>query len=230
MSVRYAPAVRHTEMTRPVASDSFSGRGRSCCRGRMLVGRPPIAKLLAAGLLVCFVFSVGCHRNIEPFVAGEEPRMPDLAEIFPAPEPEPPAGAASARAPGEPSSLPAAPQRGNVAAAPGIRGTIAISPSLVDQASPTGTLFVIARKSGTAGGPPLAVLRISEPRFPLAFEIGQEQVMIPGLRFEGEIQIAARLDSDGNAMTKLPGDLSGAAGGASAPGTDGVEIILDASL
>ena len=66
--------------------------------------------------------------------------------------------------------------------------------------------------------------------FPVSFEIGPDNAMVPNLRFEGEIQISARLDSDGNAFTKLPGDLSGAARSSHAPGASGVDILLDTRL
>jgi len=191
-------------------------------------GKPGRALLPCVGvLLVCALASGACNRNIEPFVADEEPRTPNLEKIFPAPEPAVPSRGATAAAP---PGMPAAPQRGNVAKAPGIRGSISVSPDLASGVFPTGTLFVIARKGGVAGGPPLAVLRIAGPQFPVSFEIGQEQVMIPGLQFQGEIQITARLDSDGNPMTKLPGDLAGIASTLAVPGTDGLRIVLDSRI
>ena len=89
-------------------------------------------------------------------------------------------------------------------------------------------LFIIARTQPS--GPPLAVLRVPNPSFPLAFEIGQAQVMIPSLRFEGDITLTARLDSDGNAMTKLPGDLVGEVASPVVPGTSGLTLTLDGKL
>jgi hypothetical protein len=116
------------------------------------------------------------------------------------------------------------------AAGASIRGSVAVSPELVSRLPASGSLFVIARPHGSAVGPPLAVLRIARPRFPVSFEIGPENVMIPSMRFEGEIQISARFDSDGDAMTQLPGDLSGSAGSAYAPGASGVDILLDTRI
>ena len=91
-------------------------------------------------------------------------------------------------------------------------------------------LFVIARPAGVTAGPPLAVLRIPAPRFPVAFEIGPANVMIPSMRFQGDIGITVRLDSDGNAMTKLPGDLEGTSKDFHQPGASGVEIVLETRL
>lgn len=89
-------------------------------------------------------------------------------------------------------------------------------------------LFIIARTR--PAGPPLAVLRVPTPSFPHRFEIGQAEVMIPTLVFEGEIKLSARLDSDGNAMTKLPGDLIGAVATPLAPGATNVTLRLDQKL
>jgi hypothetical protein len=87
-------------------------------------------------------------------------------------------------------------------------------------------LFVIARPQGARGGPPLAVLRIPNPDFPLEFSIGPENVMIPSMRFEGAISLSARLDADGNAMTRGAGDLSSVVQESLAPGTTGVQLLL----
>jgi hypothetical protein len=112
-----------------------------------------------------------------------------------------------------------------VAARP-ISGRIEIAPEVAGD-RPTGAiLFVIARPEGAVGGPPLAVLRISDPEFPLEFEIGPGNVMIPSMRFEGPISLTARLDSDGNAMTRAETDLSSATAPPALPGTTGVALVL----
>lgn len=111
-----------------------------------------------------------------------------------------------------------------------ITGHVELADSLDAARAPNATLFVIARRQGVSGGPPLAVLRIASPGFPLAFEIGQAQVMIPSMRFEGEVALSARLDSDGNAMTKSPGDLAGEISNPLLPGSRGVNLILDRKL
>jgi len=177
---------------------------------------------------------LGCDRNTEEFVEGEKPRAPDLARIFPESDSAARPGIAppAARPMGGRADVPqrgAPPVRTGIAdvGSNGISGTISIDPALAGSAPSAGMLFVIARPVGVTAGPPLAVLRIPSPRFPLAFEIGPANVMIPSMRFEGDIAITARLDGDGNAMTKLPGDLSGASAGALRPGAAGVTIVLD---
>jgi hypothetical protein len=51
--------------------------------------------------------------------------------------------------------------------------------------------------------------------------------MVQGIPFAGEIQLSVRLDGDGDAMTRRPGDLSGSAQAPVEPGTRGVRIVLD---
>ena len=88
-----------------------------------------------------------------------------------------------------------------------IHGTLRLAAEL-QGAQPSGAvLFLIARTA--AAGPPLAVKRIEAPRFPLDFEIGPADRMLATMPFAGAIQLSARLDSDGNATSRTPGDLTG---------------------
>ncbi len=186
--------------------------------------------------------SGGCDRNIEPYRPGEEARPPDLARIFPGP----PGGVGSAE--GQDAAVPAAgggaprgalpPSRtesggamvgtGGAAGASGaaITGEITLAPELA-MARPDGAvLFVIARPEGAQGGPPLAVLRIPSPDFPVAFSIGPENVMIPTMQFAGSISLSARLDADGNAMTRTPGDIASPRVDGLAPGATSIRLTL----
>lgn len=173
------------------------------------------ARLLVLLVLIGSLSAVGCDRNIEPYVPGEQPSEPDLSRIFPQPEEEPQAAAAPTMAPAQPQ---AAPSGGAV-----ISGRVELQGS----AQGGGVLFIVARRAGAVGGPPLAVVRIASPSFPLDFEIGQGNVMVPGMTFEGEMNLSARLDFDGNAMTREPGDFEGAAGESLAPGATGVVVELE---
>jgi hypothetical protein len=167
-----------------------------------------LAWVSAAGL-------AGCDRNIEPYVPGEQPSQPDLSRIFPQPDEEPqpaPAQPASARPPSPSAGA------GNV-----ISGRI----ELTGSAPGGGVLFIVARRAGAAGGPPLAVVRLASPTFPLDFEIGQGNVMIPSMKFEGEIDLTARLDFDGNAMTREAGDFEGAAAAPVSPGAQEIVVVLE---
>lgn len=108
---------------------------------------------------------------------------------------------------------------------PPIEGTITLAPDLADRVPGGAVLFLIARTG--AGGPPLAVKRITAPQFPLAFSIGPQDRMIQARPFAGAIRISARIDSDGNAMSRTPGDLSGASAGIHSPGDRNVLLVID---
>jgi hypothetical protein len=220
-----------------------------CARAR------PSRLLVSLVLLLVALPLAACDRNTEDFVEGEQPRQPDLARIFPDSQAGPRPGVGAPNPPGGalPMGQPMG-QRGNVppAASPGpapgtgprgappvaaqsgagatISGTISIPPELAGGADGKAMLFVIARPFGVNVGPPMAVLRVPAPQFPFSFEIGPQNVMIPSMRFEGDIGITARLDGDGNAMTKLPGDLSGATDAPLRPGATDVSIVLDQKL
>ena len=176
-------------------------------------------------LAVVAALCAGCDRNFEPYVEGEQAEEPDLSRIFPP-------GAEQAAQRARPAAMPQ-PTGGRGAppvseAADPIEGTVSVTPELADGLPDRAVLFLIAR-TGDAG-PPLAVLRIAEPRFPLDFSIGPDDRMIPSLPFVGPLRLTARLDGDGNASTRAPGDLQGVADGAYQPGATDVRILLDRRL
>jgi cytochrome c-type biogenesis protein CcmH len=163
-----------------------------------------------------------CDRNLEPFDPAEQPREPDLSRIFPA---------GAERAERAEPGLPAAPEPDRGAApvaeesgAP-IHGTVQLAQELESRVTPGSVLFLIARRQ--EGGPPLAVKRIPAPRFPLDFELGPDDRMIQALPFAGPFSLTARVDSDGNAMSRTPGDLHGEAAGPFEPGAAGIVLVID---
>ncbi|MEE8165377.1 MAG: hypothetical protein V3T64_07405, partial [Myxococcota bacterium] len=218
-------------------------RATVCCMSiRSIPTLFPRRSRLARGLIttvfgLSLALAAACDRNIEPFQPGEESRPPDLARIFPGPPPgEAEAGAANsptgdsgtgpvARQALPPSRAEAGRSDAAAGAAP-IEGQIEIAPNLVSARPAGGVLFVIARPEGTLGGPPLAVLRFDQPSFPVPFRIGPDDVMIPSMQFAGSISLTARLDADGNAMTRGASDLSGAVAEALTPGATGVRLVL----
>jgi hypothetical protein len=109
-----------------------------------------------------------------------------------------------------------------------IEGTVDLAPDLASRVPAGAVLFLIART--TERGPPLAVVRIADPEFPYPFSIGPEDRMIESMPFAGEIRISARVDSDGNATSRSPGDLQGAVELPNAPGDRGVALIIDEML
>lgn len=88
-----------------------------------------------------------------------------------------------------------------------LQGVIDVDPKLKSKLESQAVLFIIARPAG--GGPPIAVKRIARPAFPLAYSLGPEDAMSPDAPFSGKVMVSARLDKDGDPMTRGAGDLSG---------------------
>lgn len=66
-------------------------------------------------------------------------------------------------------------------------------------------LFVIAREAGFETGPPIAVKRVAAVNFPITVTLSEKDSMA-GESLPGLIRIDARIDSDGDAMSKNPKD------------------------
>jgi hypothetical protein len=148
-------------------------------------------------LLLGLTLIAGCDQRVESFDPDERPAQPDLSRILPP-------GVAASDAP--------------------IRGTVRLAPGSEEGAG-EGVLFVIARSP--EGGPPLAVKRIQGPSFPLEFELGPGDRMVEARPFAGPLLLYARLDADGNATSRDPGDRQGAAPGLVNPGDSGIELLLE---
>lgn len=134
-------------------------------------------------LLVCiYQLNKDAPKEISPFEGG----------------PPPPKVAAQADPKGPAATEPAAP------AADPLTVTLGVADGLE---VPQGTLFVIVRNAGVQRGPPLAVKKFDTPRLPMTFTVGPEDVMMKGMPFTGPFRVEARIDRDGNAMTKDAGDL-----------------------
>ncbi len=190
-------------------------------------------------LVIATALIAGCDRNIEPFDANEQPREPDLSRIFPEGAeraaqirpglPEPPRAAPGRGAPPLAAEAGVAlPAGAGAASGAPISGTVRIADALSDSVPIGAVLFIIARRA--APGPPLAVKRISAPRFPFEFSLGPDDRMIQAMPFEGPLQVTARVDADGNATSRDPGNLHGEAAGSFQPGATGIEVVIDEVL
>jgi len=200
----------------------------------------PIRSAANLTLATLLAVSIGaaCNRNVEPY-QDEPVAQPDLSKIFPEGAERSTDGLASAP---QAAGPPGAPERGmrgapRVGSSPApalpsdaepIRGAIRLAPELEGRVPEGAILFLIARTGPS--GPPTAVVRIPGPSLPLDFSIGPDDRMIATLPFEGPFQLTARIDADGNAMTRNPGDLQGGAAGTVLPGASGVEIVIDEVL
>lgn len=85
-------------------------------------------------------------------------------------------------------------------------------------------VFLIVRAAGSKGGAPVAVARVDASSFPLPFEVSLANSMM-GQPLPDSMLIEARVDLDGNPMTRDAGAPSGAADKVAA-GSSGVTIDL----
>ena len=88
-----------------------------------------------------------------------------------------------------------------------ISGTIQLASDLASKVQETDTVFLIARPA--EGGPPLAVKKWLGKSYPYAFELTDKDLMIPDRILDTPLNLIVRVDKDGDAMTKNPGDLMG---------------------
>ena len=165
--------------------------------------------ILEASLLALALASVlaGCtERRSEP-PKQEEPPARDVSGFLPGHGPDAPAWPPGAPpAPGEGLSRPMPKGPADILSSRGeIAGTVTLAEG--ERAPERATLYVFVSRPGRPG-PPVAVARIPDPRFPQPFRIGASNVIAGAL--EGELDVGARLDLDGDVDTREPGNLTGA--------------------
>lgn len=86
----------------------------------------------------------------------------------------------------------------------------------------------IDKGTGEVLGSPLAVAKLTADKLPMEFRLDERNMMVKGTRFEGDVMIVARVDNDGEARTKEPGDLEGRVR-ARVP-ADKIDLVLDTRL
>lgn len=138
-------------------------------------------------LVVTYAVNKDAPKEVSPFMGGPAPGAAQKSADKAAKNDDPSPAAATGGGP--------------------IFGTVSIAPDLKDSA-PSGTVFIIVRMAGMPDrGPPVAVIKLDDPSFPAKFEIGASNMMDPSIGWNGPFDLYARLDADGNAMTKVAGDL-----------------------
>jgi cytochrome c-type biogenesis protein CcmH len=111
-----------------------------------------------------------------------------------------------------PEDVPLAPRAMPAAApTPGqpiLSGTITIDDALKDKVPANATLFIVARAEG-GGGPPALVKKVAGVSYPYTFALEAGDVMMQGAPIPDKLVLTARVDQDGDAMSRSPGDLMG---------------------
>lgn len=115
------------------------------------------------------------------------------------------------------------------AASHSISGTVRLAPAFARQVDPGDALFVYAR-AAKGGRIPVAMVRTTAGAFPYRFVLDDSNSMSPSARLSGQskVIVEARISRSGNAMPQK-GDLRGASG-AVAPGSSGLEILIDTAV
>lgn len=129
--------------------------------------------------------------------------------------------------PGEGASSPASAARETAASARAVRVSVAIAPQIQQQLSGALPMFILARDP--AGGPPLAVQRLSSAAAPLTVELTERDAMTPTrtLASAARVQIVARISKSGAPQAQR-GDFFGSADyDFTAAGAGVVNIVID---
>jgi hypothetical protein len=104
-----------------------------------------------------------------------------------------------------------------------VAGTVDIDPALQGSLAPGAVVFVTAREVGSTGGPPIAVKRLPAA-FPLRFQLSSADAMLGG-ELPDHLKIEARVDSDGDPLTRDPKDPSAKVEGVTL-GTQDLHLVL----
>ena len=188
--------------------------------------------LLEGYLHLMFVYTrLGKPQLAEATMTRAAERFPDrspslrrlLAEMRAAPQ-EGPAEVPGPRTAGAepPASGPAA--ASSSTGGRSVSGVIDLDASARAALRPGAIVFVMLRDASFGAGPPLAARRLPASSFPLAFEIGQGDAMAGG-QVPDEVLVEARLDSDGDPITRPPSDPYGREENVKI-GTRGLRLVL----
>jgi len=113
-----------------------------------------------------------------------------------------------------------------------LKGTIRASKETAALIEPGSILFLSVKPidplSGEVIGNTIAVDRLDIAVLPIDFALTGADTMIPGTKFEGSVLISARVDQDGEARSKQPGDIEGSVK-ATIP-AEGITLSLDTIL
>jgi hypothetical protein len=113
-----------------------------------------------------------------------------------------------------------------------LEGVIKLDGKLKDKVATGDVIFVVARKyeeGSEAPGTPLAVRKLTVDKFPIKFSLDSRDAMFAGTKLAGKVVVTARVDKDGDAMTKNPGDVTGQSKPVEPPKKD-VVVSLDKVL
>ncbi len=91
---------------------------------------------------------------------------------------------------------------------------------------PQGTLFVAALSSEQGGGPPVAAGKYPNAQLPAEFSLGDADLTFGG-QWPEQVWLRARVDVDGDPMTRGEGDLESAVMGPMTAGAEDIQLVLE---
>ena len=173
-------------------------------------GIPPLDQPAAAQA------APGDHPTHEATAGGDNTALPPGHPQLPAGHP--PMGGAAPM--GGAMGGGAAPSGAFAGATPGgtfdpktvLEGIIKVDAKIKSKVAAGDVIFVVARKyeeGATGAGTPLAVQKLTVDKFPLKFSLDSRDAMLAGTTLSGKVVVTARVDKDGDAITKNPGDVTG---------------------
>jgi hypothetical protein len=113
-----------------------------------------------------------------------------------------------------------------------LAGVIKLDGKVKSKVAAGDTIFVVARRyeeGATGPGTPLAVQKLTVGAWPLKFSLDSRDAMIAGTSLAGKVVVTVRVDKDGDAITKNPGDVTGQSKPVEPPKKD-VVVALDTVL
>ena len=165
----------------------------------------------------------GHDKEAEAAIAEASRRFPERAEALARVLPEI-RGSGREPAPVEGDPHAEAPPPAAAAANGGLTGVIELPAALASRVGPKAIVFVTVREAGTTGGPPAAVKRLPASSFPLSFAIGPGDSMM-GQPLPRRARVEARVDSDGDPLTRADGDPAARLDDVPA-GSSGLRLVL----
>jgi hypothetical protein len=116
-----------------------------------------------------------------------------------------------------------------------LTGKITLIEALKDKVKKGSVLFIIVRRDEGEGrrGMMLAAKKVpvtGAAQFPMTYVVTPLDVMMKGTTLAGPVRIEARIDQDGDAISKQPGDLVGVLAQGAKVGQKGLDFALDNTL
>ena len=106
-----------------------------------------------------------------------------------------------------------------------ISGSITVAAHLQARVPKTNSvLFIVVKNSG---GVPVAVRRIVNPQFPVNYQMGPDDLIVPGSYPNGPLTVEVEMNTHGNVGAPAKGDLRGTHPDKVSSGERRVHVVID---